>query len=88
MTFDPNDGRGGFGARLFGLRYRDMRMSQQKFSDRFWISPGAIKDAEQGRGMSSRATRILIEMIALDPALVDQAVIRALELWELDSRSG
>ena len=67
----------GFAGALFRLRFRRLRLSQQQFADRFGLSVGALRDVEQGRVRPSLALSVLLEAIALDPALVTKAALNA-----------
>lgn len=53
--------------------------SQSEFAERFGLSAGAWKDAEQGRGQPSRAMRVLIVAIELDPLLIEKAALLAMD---------
>ncbi len=64
---DPTAGR------IVALRKR-MKLSRQKFADRFGLDARAIQDWEQGRRVPDRAARVLLTVIDRDP----EAVIRAL----------
>ena len=59
--------------RIVALRKR-MRLSRQKFADRFGLDARAIQDWEQGRRVPDRAARVLLTVIDREPA----AVMRAL----------
>lgn len=59
--------------RIVALRKR-MKLSRQKFADRFGLDARAIQDWEQGRRVPDRAARVLLTVIDHDP----EAVIRAL----------
>ncbi|MDE0034239.1 MAG: helix-turn-helix domain-containing protein [Deltaproteobacteria bacterium] len=59
--------------RILALRKR-MKLSRQKFADRFGLDPRAVQDWEQGRRVPDRAARVLLTVIDRDP----EAVIRAL----------
>ncbi len=74
---DEGQGRKGFGRRLFLLRFRKLRIDQETFARRFGLSLGAVKDQEQCRHAPSRAMRVLIEAIDLDPGLMELAAKRA-----------
>jgi putative transcriptional regulator len=54
---------------------RKMRLSQNEFASRFGISPGTLRDWEQGRKKPEGPARVLLMVIAKDP----KAVTRALE---------
>ena len=75
--FDPTFGKTGFPLRLFLLRFRELRLSQSTFADRFGLSAGMIRDVEQGRVKPSRALRVLVELIEQHPAIVAKAAARA-----------
>lgn len=60
-------------ARIVALRKR-MKLSRQKFADRFGLDARAIQDWEQGRRVPDRAARVLLTVIDSEP----DAVIRAL----------
>jgi putative transcriptional regulator len=59
---------------IVALRKR-MRLSRQKFADRFGLDTRAVQDWEQGRRVPDRAARVLLTVIDRDP----EAVVRALE---------
>ena len=59
--------------RIVALRKR-MRLSRQKFADRFGLDARALQDWEQGRRVPDRAARVLLTVIDHDP----EAVVRAL----------
>ena len=55
------------------LRKR-MKLSRQKFADRFGLDVRAVQDWEQGRRVPDRAARVLLTVIDHDP----EAVVRVL----------
>lgn len=57
-----------------GIR-RKLNLSQNEFASRFGISPGTLRDWEQGRKKPEGPARVLLMVIAKEP----KAVIRALE---------
>ena len=59
---------------IVALRKR-MRLSRQKFADRFGLDARAVQDWEQGRRVPDRAARVLLTVIDRDPG----AVVRALD---------
>ena len=59
--------------RIVALRKR-MKLSRQKFADRFGLDARAIQDWEQGRRVPDRAARVLLTVIDREP----DAVMRAL----------
>ncbi len=58
---------------IFAVRKR-MKLSRQKFADRFGLDARAVQDWEQGRRVPDRAARVLLTVIDHEP----QAVVRAL----------
>lgn len=77
MAFDPDFGKSGFARHLFRLRFRDLKLSQRAFAERFGLSYSVVRDAEQG-AKPSRALRVVVAAIACNPALVEEASRRAL----------
>ena len=61
---------------IVALRKR-LKLSRQKFADRFGLDVRAVQDWEQGRRVPDRAARVLLTVIDRDP----EAVERALEEW-------
>ncbi|MAE44239.1 MAG: transcriptional regulator [Magnetovibrio sp.] len=59
--------------RILALR-KSMKLSRQKFADRFGLDARAIQDWEQGRRIPDRAARVLLTVIERNP----KAVVRAL----------
>ena len=59
---------------IVALRKR-MKLTRQKFADRFGLDARAVQDWEQGRRVPDRAARVLLTVIAHDP----EAVVRALD---------
>ena len=59
--------------RILALRKR-MKLSRQKFADRFGLDARAVQEWEQGRRIPDRAARVLLTVIDRDP----EAVARAL----------
>lgn len=74
---DIGQGRQGFGRKLFLLRFKRLRLDQATFAERFGLTLGAVKDQEQCRHAPSRAMRVLIEAISIDPDLMALAAKRA-----------
>ena len=60
--------------RIVALRKR-MKLSRQRFADRFGLDARAVQDWEQGRRVPDRAARVLLTVVDRDP----EAVVRALE---------
>ena len=61
---------------IVALRKR-MKLSRQKFADRFGLDVRAVQEWEQGRRVPDRAARVLLTVIDRDP----EAVERAIEEW-------
>lgn len=59
--------------RIRALRKR-MKLSRQKFADRFGLDARALQDWEQGRRVPDRAARVLLTVIDRDPEAVEQAL--------------
>ena len=59
--------------RILALRKR-LRLSRQRFADRFGLDARAVQDWEQGRRIPDRAARVLLTVIDHDP----ETVVRAL----------
>jgi putative transcriptional regulator len=51
-----------------------MKLSRQRFADRFGLDVRAVQEWEQGRRVPDRAARVLLTVIGRDP----EAVVRAL----------
>lgn len=64
---DPSAGR------IVALRKR-LKLSRQKFADRFGLDVRAVQDWEQGRRVPDRAARVLLTVIDHDPDVVVQAL--------------
>ncbi len=60
-------------AHIVAVRKR-LKLSRQKFADRFGLDARAVQDWEQGRSVPDRAARVLLTVINHDP----EAVVRAL----------
>ena len=58
---------------ILALRKR-LKLSRQKFADRFGLDARAVQDWEQGRRVPDRAARVLLTLIDRDP----EAVVRVL----------
>ena len=58
---------------IVALRKR-MRLSRQKFADRFGLDVRAVQDWEQGRRVPDRAARVLLTVIDRDPEAVERAL--------------
>ncbi len=59
--------------RILALRKR-MKLSRQKFADRFGLDARAVQDWEQGRRLPDRAARVLLTVIERDPKAVERAL--------------
>ena len=59
--------------RIVALRKR-MKLSRQKFADRFGLDARAIQDWEQGRRVPDRAARVLLTVIDREPDDVTRAL--------------
>ena len=68
--------------RIAALRKR-LKLSRQKFADRFGLDVRAVQDWEQGRRVPDRAARVLLTVIDRDP----EAVTRALTAGASESPS-
>ena len=60
-------------AGIVALRKR-LRLSRQKFADRFGLDVRAVQEWEQGRRVPDRAARVLLTVIDRDPEAVDRAL--------------
>ena len=69
--------------RIVALRKR-LKLSRQKFADRFGLDVRAVQDWEQGRRLPDRAARVLLTVIDRDP----ESVVRALTAGVPESPSG
>ncbi len=59
--------------RILALRKR-MKLSRQKFADRFGLDARALQDWEQGRRVPDCAARVLLTVIDRDPKAVEHAL--------------
>ncbi len=59
--------------RILALRKR-MKLSRQKFANRFGLDARALQDWEQGRRVPDRAARVLLTVIDRDPEAVERAL--------------
>ncbi len=59
--------------RILALRKR-MKLSRQKFANRFGLDARAVQDWEQGRRLPDRAARVLLTVIERDPKAVQRAL--------------
>jgi hypothetical protein len=72
MTFDPDFGKAGFARHLFRLRFRELKLSQRAFAERFGLSYSVVRDAEQG-AKPTRSLRVIVAAIGCDPGLIETA---------------
>jgi len=70
--FDPDFGKAGFARHLFRLRFRDLKLSQRAFAERFGLAYSVVRDAEQG-AKPSGALRVIVAAIACNPDLIEAA---------------
>ena len=61
--------------RILALRKR-MKLSRQKFADRFGLDARALQDWEQGRRTPDRAARVLLTVIEKNPKAVEKALVQ------------
>ncbi len=59
--------------RILALR-KHMKLSRQKFANRFGLDARAVQDWEQGRRLPDRAARVLLTVIEHDPKAVERAL--------------
>ncbi len=59
--------------RIRALRKR-LKLSRQKFADRFGLDVRAIQDWEQGRRVPDRSARVLLTVIDHEPEAVERAL--------------
>ncbi len=59
--------------RILALRKR-LKLSRQKFADRFGLDARALQDWEQGRRVPDRAARVLLTVIDHEPEAVERAL--------------
>ena len=70
---------------ILALRKR-MKLSRQKFADRFGLDVRAVQDWEQGRRVPDRAARVLLTVIARDPKAAGANPVEALRYeWHAES---
>ena len=61
--------------RIRALRKR-LKLSRQKFADRFGLDARAVQDWEQGRRTPDRAARVLLTVIDREPEAVERALAK------------
>lgn len=81
MVFDPDFGKTGFARDLFRMRFRRLKVDQETFAARYGLSFGMVRDQEQARAKPSRAFKVLLAAIELDPDLMREAAKVAGERW-------
>ncbi len=59
--------------RIRALRKR-MKLSRQKFADRFGLDARALQDWEQGRRVPDRSARVMLTVIDREPDAVERAL--------------
>ncbi len=59
--------------RIRALRKR-LKLSRQKFADRFGLDVRALQDWEQGRRVPDRSARVLLTVIDREPEAVERAL--------------
>jgi transcriptional regulator with XRE-family HTH domain len=64
--------------RLAVLRAAKLHMSQRSFAERFGLQYETIKDTELGKGYPSRAIRVLVAAIEMDPDLIERAAAKVM----------
>lgn len=82
--FEPDNGRTGFARDVFRVRRSIGRwpgLTQKQFAERYGITVGMLKDVEQGRVEPSRALKVLVAAVDLNPTLMAKAAIAAAERW-------
>ena len=65
-------------------RRKRLKLSRQKFADRFGLDVRAVQDWEQGRRVPDRAARVLLTEIDRDP----ESVVRAITVSQPESPPG
>lgn len=86
MTFDPDMGKTGFARHLFRLRFRQLKLSQRAFAERFGLGYPTIRDLEQGVTQPTPAMRLIVAAIARDPAGMMEAAKMASMSATADNR--
>lgn len=83
--FQTRGGKEGFGRDVYRLRARLSSkwrpLSQGAFAERFGLTLGLVKDAEQNRCKPSRALRVLIAAIDMEPEFMAKAAEVAAVRW-------
>ena len=81
MTEDEDTGDAKFGRDLAALRFRQLRMSQVRFAERYGLTKDVVRNAEQKRYSPHHAMLVLVAAIELDPSLIAKAAQLARERW-------
>lgn len=81
MAFDPDFGKTGFARDLSRLRFHRLKIEQPDFAKRFGLTFGQIKEQEQARHNPSRALKVLVTAIEMDPDLIERAASIAAARW-------
>ncbi|WP_207212385.1 helix-turn-helix domain-containing protein [Sphingobium cupriresistens] len=71
--FDPDRGLDGFALMLFRLRFRELKLSQRAFAQRYGLGYPTIRDLEQGATKPTPAIRLIVAAIARDPKGMEAA---------------
>lgn len=79
--FDPDFGKTGFACDLFRLRFRELGIDQATFAKRFGLTFGMVKDQEQSRAKPSKAFKVLVAAMEMDPGLIERAARTAEKRW-------
>lgn len=81
MTEGEDTGDAKFGRDLAELRFRQLRMSQVRFAERYGLTKDVVRNAEQKRYSPHHAMLVLVAAIELDPSLIAKAAQLARERW-------
>lgn len=81
MTEGEDTGDAKFGRDLAALRFRQLRMSQVRFAERYGLTKDVVRNAEQKRYSPHHAMLVLVAAIELDPSLMAKAAQLARERW-------
>ncbi|MFC3785816.1 DNA-binding transcriptional regulator YiaG [Sphingopyxis italica] len=81
MTEGEDTGDAKFGRDLAALRFRQLRMSQVRFAERYGLTKDVVRNAEQKRYSPHHAMLVLVAAIELDPSLIARAAQLARERW-------
>lgn len=81
MAEGEETGDAKFGRDLAALRFRQLRMSQVRFAERYGLTKDVVRNAEQKRYSPHHAMLVLVAAIELDPSLMAKAAQLARERW-------